>query len=376
MIDITQKSHRPFVATDPFNGEMKSEGIISWEADKTYGALQFDAVDGVKVTPRTILTTPKLEYPFTKSLQFRFPSATEIRSYKKYDGTNIFMYRYPDGRGGLKQTYKVRLAPFVRGRYVNMWQKMLAVYPDIENLYLYNPGVHGFSFELYGAYNPHLMRYDVPLDTVLLFAITEDGDVIPPDDLDSIEVPTAERRPNTYNKDYVWHYTSEQRFLDSKVKQLEPDITGRTTFSGDEGNVWYLKEKSTGKYRMYKCKATKIQEVHWASDTIDYATVLMTAYNVLETQDTIDAKDIERLLAEEFSHEQIVNSFARIGKAVTEINGILQFKYRIRKLIENELESCVDTKDIMRFLSKHLPKSEMRKAYSLVVQLKEEHEGR
>ena len=106
------------------NPQNHIEGQISFSKDRHYGALQIKKINREPVDQPLILGTPKIAYPFGLGHNYRFPSAERIYRFRKYDGTNIFMYRYT--YNGLKYvTFKVRLFPFLRGRYITM----LAAYP-------------------------------------------------------------------------------------------------------------------------------------------------------------------------------------------------------------------------------------------------------
>ena len=160
-----------FSAIDPFNPKNHVEGQISFSRDKSYGSLKIERINAELVDQPQIFGTPKIAYPFGLGHNYRFPSADRIYRFRKYDGTNIFMYRYRNN--GMEYiTFKVRLFPFLRGRYITMWQYILRKYPQIPELFKLNPDVTGFSFELYGSDNPHMIQYeDVKLDIVLLFGL-------------------------------------------------------------------------------------------------------------------------------------------------------------------------------------------------------------
>ena len=83
-----------FSVTDPFNPQNHVEGQISFSRDRRYGALQIKRINGEPVNQPSILGTPKIAYPFGLGHNYRFPSAERIYRFRKYDGTNIFMYRY------------------------------------------------------------------------------------------------------------------------------------------------------------------------------------------------------------------------------------------------------------------------------------------
>ena len=298
------------------------------------------------------------------------------RSYEKYDGTNVVMYKYLDSKGNPFISFKVRLYPFLRGRFVPMWQMILDMYPHIRKLFVMNPNIQAFSFEMFGRNNTNLIKYDEKLDIRLLFGIKRgwtDNDVryaIPEEIATGGLVPQATHHA-TINGDYVWHYEKQQEAMDARLKPIEND-EGQTLFEGSEGAIWYLREKETGNWRMFKCKPHQIELIHWASEHIPSTICYATAQNVLETQDDVTLEAVEILLLEEFTQEKIDASRYRIEKAVDEI----QFQIVLNRKVDSVLSSEVsaDTNDkstIMRTLSKHFDKSDMRKVYNRVAEVRD-----
>ena len=119
-----------FRETDPFNPQNHVEGQISFSRDRRYGALRIKKINGEFADQPLIFGTPKIAYPFGLGHNYRFPSAERIYRFRKYDGTNIFMYRYKNN-GQEYITFKVRLFPFLRGRYITMWKHILRKYQQI-----------------------------------------------------------------------------------------------------------------------------------------------------------------------------------------------------------------------------------------------------
>ena len=142
-------NYSEFSAKDPFNPQNHVEGQVSFSRDRHYGSLKIKKINSECVNEPRIFGTPKIAYPFGLGHNYRFPSAERIYRFRKYDGTNIFMYRYKNN-GREYITFKVRLFPFLRGRYITMWRYMLRKYPQITDLFKMNPNATGFSFELYG----------------------------------------------------------------------------------------------------------------------------------------------------------------------------------------------------------------------------------
>lgn len=375
-IEILGKGCKYFYEVDPFNPQNTVEGLIGVKNDHRYGALYITSINGYP-TEQVIHATPKLKYPFDRVGRYLFPSAQNIKAYTKYDGTNVFMYQYTVG-GQLFTTYKVRLRPFiVNGRFgdfLNMWKLVLKRYPNIPKLFQNNAHIDGYSFELYGSLNKHLIEYDVALEPALLFGVYGEGEVVSLIGISHTEVPSATLE-EVIDKDYVWKYQSTQKEID---KGLEETATG---FKGQEGQVWYLLDK-TGIYHMFKLKPETIENIHWASGGIQKLAIKATAYNVLETESELEIKALEELLLEEFTKEQIAASSYRIQSVVDEVNVELLFRDRVIKALDTIVrpgtkENKIPTvPDLMRGLSPHFDKREMSAVYSYTVAILEGRIGK
>ena len=314
MQQTLDSDYSEFSKTDPFNPQNHLEGQISFSKDRRYGALQIKKINGEPADQPLIFSTPKIAYPFGLGHNYRFPSAEWIQRFRKYDGTNIFMYRYKYN-GMVYITFKVRLFPFLRGRYITMWKSMLRKYPQLTELFKLNPDVTGFSFELYGSDNPHMIQYaDVQLDIALLFGLRgPDGQIILNTELEAGDIPKAERL-GTVEKDYVWHYEQEQHDLDKQLSFIGLDQNHAPMFSGEEGSIWYVKTKGNDEIRLYKCKPHQIEQVHWEqkqtqlSDTVIWATIL----KAFENWENPNLDEIIAILNEDYPIHLITSSIERI----------------------------------------------------------------
>ena len=276
--------------------------------------MKIKKINGESVDQPQIFGTPKIAYPFGLGHNYRFPSAEQIYRFRKYDGTNIFMYRYRNN--GMEYiTFKVRLFPFLRGRYITMWRYMLRKYPQISELFKMNPDVTGFSFELYGADNPHMIQYEnVTLDIVLLFGMSRtQGQIVLNTELETGNIPKAEQL-GTIEKDYVWHYEEEQKELDRRLVFLGLNESHEPMFRGEEGSIWYVKLKDSHEIRMYKCKPHRIEQVHWTQTqtplhtTVIWATIL----KAFENWENPELDEIIAILNEDYPIHQIEISMGRI----------------------------------------------------------------
>lgn len=345
-----------FRAIDPFNPQNHVEGQVSFSR-ACYGSLKIKKINGEFVDQPQIFGTPKIAYPFGLGHNYQFPSAERIYRFRKYDGTNIFMYRY--GNNGAEYiTFKVRLFPFLRGRYITMWKHILRKYPQITELFKLNSDVTGFSFELYGSDNPHMIQYeDVKLDIVLLFGLHgTQGQIVMNTELEAGDIPKAEHL-GTVAKDYVWYYEQEQQELDRRLVFLGLNESHEPTFRGEEGSIWYVKIKDSHEIRMYKCKPRRIEQVHWTqtqtqlSATVIWATIL----KAFENWENPELDEIITVLNEDYPIHQIEISIGRIKQMFNAAKKTEDTQKKIWELmVMHAFDSNTDTATIFHKIANQL----------------------
>ena len=313
---VLESDYSEFSAIDPFNPQNYVEGQVSFSRDRHYGSLKIKKINGEFVDQPQIFGTPKIAYPFGLGHNYRFPSAERIHRFRKYDGTNIFMYRYKNN-GREYITFKVRLFPFLRGRYITMWRYILRKYQQITDLFKMNPDATGFSFELYGVDNPHMIQYeDVQLDIVLLFGLRgPQGQLVLNTELEADNIPKAEQL-GSIEKDYVWHYEQEQQDLDRQLSFIGLDQNHAPMFSGEEGSIWYVKIKDTDEIRMYKCKPHRIERVHWVQTQTELSTTVIwaTILKAFENWEDPELDKVIEILNEDYPIHQIAASTGQIER--------------------------------------------------------------
>ena len=324
-----------FSSTDPFNLQNHVEGQISFSKDRRYGALQIKKINREPVEQPLILGTPKIAYPFGLGHNYRFPSADRIYRFRKYDGTNILMYRYRNN--GMEYiTFKVRLFPFLRGRYITMWRHILRKYQQITELFKMNPDVTGFSFELYGSDNPHMIQYkDVKLDIVLLFGLRGiQGQIVMNTELETGNIPKAAQL-GTVEKDYVWHYEQEQQDLDKRLEFIGLNESQAPMFRGEEGSIWYVKVKDTSEIRMYKCKPHRIEQVHWTQGQTPLSAPVIwgTILKAFENWENPKLDEIIAILNEDHPIHQITISIGQIKQMFNAAKNAMETEKKIWELM-------------------------------------------
>ncbi len=345
-----------FSATDPFNPQNHVEGLVSFNR-ACYGSLKLKKINGESVEQPQIFGTPKIAYPFGLGHNYRFPSAERIYRFRKYDGTNIFMYRYRNN-GAEYITFKVRLFPFLRGRYITMWKYMLQKYPQITELFKMNPDITGFSFELYGSDNPHMIQYEnVPLDVVLLFGLRgRQGQIVLNTELEAGDIPKAEQL-GTIEKDYVWHYEQEQQDLDRQLEFIGLDESHEPMFRGEEGSIWYVKIKDTHQIRMYKCKPHRIEQVHWTQTQtqLSASVIRATILKAVENWENPELDQIIAILNEDYPIHQIEISIGQIKQMLSTAKNTEDTRKKIWELMVRQgLDSNTDTATVFRKIANEL----------------------
>lgn len=347
--------YQEFSEEDPFNGNFV-EGLIGRRHGDAYGALLITRVNSQKAL-QPVLCTPKLEYPFDHAGRWHFPRATRILVYEKLDGTNVFGYRYRDAAGQEYIAWKPRLRPFLAdgrfGPFLAMWGAMLERYPFLPNL-----AQPGASFELYGARNLHLVRYEVPLDTALLFRRDPGGTLQPPVGLPP-EVPVAPLMAEV-TRDYVWSYQEQQRGLSERLLRQDDG-----TFTGSEGSVWYVLDEFE-RWHLFKLKPPEIEAIHWAEGRrISREVITATALNLLES-DELTADGVAVLLLEEFPPEEVSASAELISRVVRDVAADLAFReavlaaYRALEIAWSPENRAA----IMRGLAASFSSNEMKRVYA------------
>ena len=348
---VLDSNYSEFSATDPFNPQNYVEGQISFSRDTRYGSLKIKKINGESVDLPQICGTPKIAYPFGLGHNYRFPSAERIYRFRKYDGTNIFMYRYRN-KGMEHITFKVRLFPFLRGHYITMWRYILRKYPQITDLFKMNPDLTGFSFELYGSGNPHMIQYeDIKLDIVLLFGLRGmQRQIVLNTELEAGAIPKAEHL-GTVEKDYVWHYEQEQQELNRRLVFLGLNESYEPMFRGEEGSIWYVKLKDSQEIRMYKCKPHRIEQVHWTqtqtqlSASVIWATIL----KAFENWENPELDEIIAILNEDYPIHQIEISIGRIRQMLKTAQKTEDTQKKIWELmVMHAFNSNTDTATVFR----------------------------
>ena len=343
---VLDSDYFEFSVTDPFNPKNHIEGQISYSRDRSYGSLKIKKINGESVNQPQIFGTPKIAYPFGLGHNYRFPSAERIYRFRKYDGTNIFMYRYRNN--GMEYiTFKVRLFPFLRGRYITMWQHILRKYQQIPELFKMNPDVTGFSFELYGSDNLHMIQYeDVKLDIVLLFGLRgTQGQIVLNTELEASNIPKAEHL-GTVKKDYVWHYEQEQQDLNRQLEFIGLDESQAPMFSGEEGSIWYVKIKDTHEIIPYKCKPHQIEQVHWTQTQtkLSSAVIWATILKAFENWENPELDEIIAVLNEDYPIHQITISIEQIKQMLNAAKSAADTRKKIWELmVMHEFDGNTDT---------------------------------
>lgn len=369
MLGVDAKCLQPFDATDPFNDEIRLEGFLCQRPDHRYGALALLRVDG-RPAPQRIFATPKLHYPFGKDGRFFFPPVQSAHLYEKLDGTNVLAYRYADADGARRLTYKLRLSPVLRnskwGPFLDYWRELLGRHPDLPAR-VEASGCH-LSFEMYGARNAHLIAYDEPLATALLFGVRPaDASVVGPFQLDPGSVPVAplvgELRAG---EDPVARFQALREEMERRNRPAGDD-----KLSGTEGAVWYVTEP-LGRVTLWKCKPESVEEIHWAVG-INKAAVIATCWNALETADTLTYETLQPLLLEEYQPDDLEKFRANIDDAIRQVNVERAFRQRVREAYETlKAEGLSITRDkgaVMRQLSGKFPREHMGHVYAAIVRL-------
>jgi hypothetical protein len=375
LLGVPADALRHFDETDPFNS-IRVKGYISRQRDSRYGALVIYYADG-NIDAHVVWGTPKFAYPFDRTGRISFPDVRSIEVYEKIDGTNILGFTYPVRGSQPAVSYKTRLRPFVgnsaAGRFLSLWSDVLSSYPAISALVANAGGSVGF--ELYGARNEHLIRYDVPLDTRVLYRVRPGGHLEPPSEFDTYNIPSARRVINLRLEarasppDLVSLYQQHKADLSSLLRRTDEGV-----YIGLEGYMWYAELAGGGRWQAFKCKPNEIEAIHFAARGINKNDILHAAWRVVEDSTDLDdsslIRDTARMLEEDWSEAEVSKVRSLIPDVLSELKDELRFRAdcieAYRKLQARGLSIKTHKPEVLRHLSSLFPAHLMRKVYSLL----------
>ena len=363
LIGLGEKWLQPFDVEDPFNGDLRLRGFLCQKPDHRYGALAITHV-GDSQAPQLILATPKLHYPFGKDGSFHFPPIKTIHLYEKLDGTNVLAYRYRDGAGQWRLTYKLRLSPTLRnsrwGPFLDMWRELQRSHPTIAQLVDAN-GCH-ISFEMYGARNAHLVVYEKDLGVAVLFGVMSDASVMPLHKLNLLDVPGALLFGEiAAGEDTVAKYGAIRVQMEQRNKPTEDE-----KLTGIEGTVWYVEEPS-GRVSLWKCKPESVEAIHWALG-VNKKAVIATCWNLLETRDDLIYETLLPMLLEEYEPRDLEAFRPHIEECLRQVQHEFEFKEQVlEEYAKLGVSIRADKAVVMRALAQRFARSEMKKVYALIM---------
>lgn len=387
----------PFCVPDTFNNDQEIEGFLCRISDHRYGAVVIWKVAGVETKPQVVYCTPKLHYPFgrtegddTRVYHPWLKGDHEFAVYEKLDGTNVCAYFYYDAQGKPHLTYKTRLTPVLAAnRFLNaaeLWRRALTAVQaefgvDIPGLIWQNwagRSLYSYSFELYGYENPLSIVYRVPITTRLLCCVRQQDHVVQLPD--SFGIPTATTL-GRHTGPFTSFYENLRQAISNETVVREDGRIARSRGTNDaledglEGYVFYVRDPTAvpavpccdGPWAQMKCKSQQMETAHWATGAIPSDVVFATAWNALESCDDLTPDYVRELLLEEFSVEQVALSGVRIATAVQEVLAKFALKWRVLEALRvTAMESGGSRGDVMRALSRHFEKKEIKLVFWIV----------
>lgn len=211
--------------------------------------------------------------------------------------------------------------------------------------------------------NPHLILYEVPLATAVLFGITNDGDIKSPLDMDLLDVPSAPhimKIDGQYVETYQWQKSEMQG-------KLEVIVDGES-YKGLEGQVWYLLLEDNS-VMQFKCKPDEIESIHFAmGKRLSKTTVVATCWKALENVDMLNFDTVVAMLCEDYPSELVSLSKDFILSCVKKVQSDLDFRDKVlSKYAEIGINILADKRSVMRAMSQSFPKDAMTRVFSVVM---------
>lgn len=400
------ENYKVFSEIDPFNDNFVT-GIVYTEESK-YGDILIKKVNDKEVE-QYIHTTPKIYYPGDVDSMYKMKfddqeTYEDFFVFDKLDGTNICRFTYEDSYGKKFVSYKTRLTPFLKDgsheKYYTLWNKILSKYPCINSL----SDDYAYGFELYGNINKHLIKYDVELDTRILYKISKYGNIeLPPlsSDVDvkppkyayySLCMVVNMNDRNNENKKDDDYYSLRINQIDDDEKLEIPKFDGikniydmyveksRKRFEIDkssEGYVFYI-IKGGKVIKVWKCKPEiviksdidKNSGIQYIGD-LDIET---TCINALESVSDLSIENLKtetkKLLSETYTELQIEVSKEFINNIVKKVfeesNMKKKIFYEYEKIKKEGFLFSTHKKEVLGKLSLLFDKKEMSFVFKIL----------
>jgi len=382
LLKVKKDELKDFDVFDPFNN-LQLFGFICRKSDYRYGTLVIFKINN-EMTEQIIYGTPKLDYPFDRNGVYNWPKVKELFVYDKLDGTNILSYWYKYN-GKSYCTFKTRLTPIVQDNQFQQFRSMWIEYMEkndwVMNLITTNMN-YNLSFELFGSRNLILIKYDFPLEVNFLFAVDQkDASIIPPTvflkSLSNVKIPNRYRITQKDLSALTDVYNKCREYM-TTVNNLDENDEYSV-----EGMVFYTLTEGDKSWRLFKCKPSEIENIHWtASGSLPKNSILTTAMNVFENNDDPIIDDLIELLKEEFPIDIINKSMIKIKKCWEETIAKMELIKKVNSIWnlakEKGLDITKDKSETMRFISNYFPKNYMSRVGTIILKqagLLKEKEG-
>ena len=218
------------------------------------------------------------------------------------------------------------------------------------------------SFEIYGGRNTHLVVYERDLAVAVLFGVSRNASVVPLHKLKLLDVPGAPLFGEiAAGEDPVAKYAEIRAQMEQRNRPTEDE-----KLTGIEGTVWYIEEPN-GRVTLWKCKPESVEAIHWALG-INKKAVIATCWNFLETSDDLGYETLLPMLAEDYEERDIEAFRPHIEACITDVRHEFEFKEQVLVAYDKlGLSIHAYKAGVMRTLSKHFPRGEMKKVYALIV---------
>ena len=374
---VSRKHWQEFSVTSP--GGVNFAGYLCRQESERLGTLALTQVED-RERLEFIAGMPKIPYPYQRDrhgqVQLVIPiprRATDARFTLKLDGTCLLFYPLRDEEGGVLEVIpRTRLQPVLKPSRWGDWNVLLdEALPDrtpVERA-VREQGVT-LAFELWGYRNPHLVSYDRPLALTLHTGIRQRR---------LLAFPRLEQIARRYDLRLVESIqvtTPDAEGLAAAYQTWQEQIEAANAAAGadryvQEGAVLVISTARTA--RAYKCKPPSIEEIHWRTDqSIGREVIRQALHKMRENGYDFAGGRVEDLIAElekDFQRPHVEQQDELIRHVWVEYVVELQKKEWLRGLVEQSGLDPRDTSSLMRYLSQHYPRKEMRWVYSAVVEL-------